>query len=155
MKKLTLTLLLLFSLNAKAVFWIEIVNPCVNAASIFEEVDVFLPASVADTVDFFFPAFDIPYEASETSMLHIFNTPTGKDAVEWISDTNYRIYGWCYEVDGVIPDVTMDQYFVDPIRTEKVRWFYGFAEHKDGQWLNYCEPLYKHPDQFICAGLLN
>lgn len=155
MRKASLLLLIFMSFKAHAVFWIEIVNPCVNVASIYEEVDVFAPASVADTVKFFFPAFEIPYQSTDTSMIHIFHTPVGKEAIEWINEDNYRVYGWCYEVDGVIPDVTMDQHYIDPITTEKIRWFYGFAEYKNGKWLNYCEPLYNHPEQFICAGLFN
>ena len=155
MKNALLTVLFLTSFKAHAVFWIQIVNPCVNVASIYEEVDVFAPATVSDVVRFFFPAFEIPYVATETSMVHIFNTPVGKEAIEIVNENHYRVYGWCYEVDGVMPNVTMDQFTIDPVTTEEVRWFYGFAEQINGKWVNYCEPLYNHPEQFICAGLFN
>ena len=109
MKKPLISLLFLITFNAHAVFWIEVINPCVNVASVYEEVDVFAPASVSDVVKFFFPAFEIPYEATETSMIHIYNTPTGTDGFEVVAENHYRYYGWCYEVDGVMPDVTMDR----------------------------------------------
>lgn len=155
MRKFTFTFLFLISFKANAAFWIEISNPCVNVASIFEEVDVFAPATVSNIVQFFFPTFAIPYQATESHIIHIFNTPTDEEAIEWISNDHYRVYGWCYSVDGVIPDVTMDQYVVDPLTTKRIQWFYGFAEYQNGNWLNYCEPLYNHPDQFICTDLFN
>lgn len=143
------------SFQAHAVFWIDIVNPCVNVSSLYQEVDVFAPTTVSDVVKFFFPSFNIPYSATETSMIQIYNTPTGEEAIEIINQDHYRVYGWCYQVDGVMPEVTMDQYPVDPVSTHIVRWFYGFAEYINNQWVNYCEPLYNHPDQFICADQFN
>lgn len=155
MRNLSLAILMLMSFKAHAVFWIEIVNPCVNVASVYEEVDVFAPATVSDVVRFFFPAFEIPYQATETNMLHIFNTPFGEEAIEIVKKEHFRVYGWCYEVDGVMPDVTMDRFTIDPVSTHVVRWFYGFSENIEGKWVNYCEPLYNYPEQFICAGLFN
>jgi hypothetical protein len=151
MKKLLSILLISMSLEAYCAFWIEIVNPCVNVPSVFEEVDIFAPAKMNEVVNFFFPNFGIPYLATESSMLHIFHTPYGDEAMEMVNSNHFRFYGWCYSVDGVIPDVTMDQFTVDPYYVHHIRWFYGFVELINGQWGEYCQALYNHPDRFICA----
>lgn len=154
MKNLIIIIALLFSVNALSIT-VEIMDPCEHKSRAKGQIEILNPASVHEIVNFLFPTFDFSYELTQTSMIQIFNTPTDASSVEYVSSTNIRYYGWCYEVDGVMPDVTMDRFTVDPMIHEQIRWFYGYAELNDGNWVHYCEPLYNHPGQFICPGQIN
>lgn len=92
-------------------------------------------------------SFEAPYVGSEQGLNSAFGTPTGLDAMEVISDTEMKSYGWCYEVDGKLSEVMPGDYKITP-KTQSIRWFVGYAHFKNGNWISQCTPAYK--SKFIC-----
>ncbi|RZJ25676.1 MAG: DUF4430 domain-containing protein, partial [Flavobacterium sp.] len=43
----------------------------------------------------------IPYTGDKSGIASIAGSPVGDDAIEVLSDSKLRAYGWCVEVDGV------------------------------------------------------
>jgi hypothetical protein len=81
----------------------------------------------------------LPYLGSDAGINSIFNTPTGLDAMEVLSDTDMRAYGWCYLVDGEL----VDRYANDiPSKgIDTVTWFYGYALMENATWVSMCEKI--------------
>lgn len=92
-------------------------------------------------------AFEAPYQGSENGLNSAFNSPVGLDAMEVISDSEMKSYGWCFEVDGKLSEVMPGDYKIGP-KTQSVRWFIGYAHYKNGNWISQCTPAYK--SKFIC-----
>jgi hypothetical protein len=149
MTKLISLFFLLICLPAHAIMF-EVMELCKKEQVLFEEIDIMFPATVSHVSHYFLKAFGIPYEASETSMVSMMGSPSGNDAMEVVDKDHYRFYGWCYLVDGFAPDVTMDKFMLNPEKHKRLTWYYGYAEVVAGEWIHYCEPLFYHPDQFIC-----
>lgn len=93
--------------------------------------------------------FEVRYQGNEQGLNSAFGTPIGLDALEVISDTEMRSYGWCFNVDGIIPETYPNETFLTE-GSNRVTWFYGFAHYKNGEWISQCEPAYKIKPQFIC-----
>ncbi len=90
----------------------------------------------------------LPFQGSEGGINSILHTPVGDEALEILSDTEMRAYGWCFEVDGLQPDVMPDKI---PLRgSERLRWFYAFSHYKAGEWVSYCEPAYLVRPASLC-----
>ena len=79
----------------------------------------------------------VEYLGNERGIHSILNTPIGDEAIEIISDTEMKVYGWCFEVDGRTPVFLADQVELQAT-TKIVEWFFGFARYKDGEWVSYC-----------------
>lgn len=151
MKKLLL-LISIFSFSANALVF-EVIQPCQFAFAIKEQIEILNAESVSKISHTILKNEKLPYIADEANMLSILNTPYSNDAFEVVSKDHYRSYGWCYDVDKISPDVTMDKFIFDPKVHNKITWYYGYAELIDGVWVNYCEPLYLHKHNFICDKL--
>jgi hypothetical protein len=76
-------------------------------------------------------------------------TPIGQEALEIISRREMRSYGWCYAVDGVVPEVYPLNFPLSNVQ-KSVQWFFGYAFYDSGEWLTQCEPLHVNPHSFIC-----
>lgn len=152
MKLLMILLFTSLSANLSAVVF-EVVNICGPTPYITQELYLDAPDYLSNITLDFFSKNQIPFEGNHTGMKSILNTPIGNQAIEIISDTKMRSYGWCYEVDNQIPDVLMNEVFIKPKHTEIIRWFYGYAEYDSGSWTSYCTPVYQNPHPFICDGL--
>jgi hypothetical protein len=90
----------------------------------------------------------IPYKGSESGIASILGTPTGDDSIEVINDHEMRAYGWCFEVDGVQPDLMPDQVIL--LGPEHLKWFYAFSYYDSGKWITYCEPAYTVKPKSLC-----
>jgi hypothetical protein len=91
---------------------------------------------------------NIPYQGSEKGLNSIYQTPVGLAAIEVISDQEMRSFGWCFEIDGVTPEVYPDEVALKDVK--KVTWFFGFAHFKNGQWVSQCEKAWKVKPKFLC-----
>lgn len=85
-----------------------------------------------------FQEFSIPFLGAEAGLNSIYNTPTGMDALEVLSDSQMRAYGWCYTVNGELPENLMNQEVITD--ESEVRWFFGFSFYDAGVWTSYCTP---------------
>lgn len=81
----------------------------------------------------------------------MFGTPIGEQALEIISRREMRSYGWCYAVDGIVPEAYPRDFSLDETH-KRVEWFFGYAFYDSGEWLSQCERLYLNPHPFICPG---
>lgn len=142
-------LLSLISLNLWAID-IEVTNKCHNSPAIQGSVEIITLSNVADITLEFLNSNKIPYIGNETGIKSLLNTPQGLDAIEVLSDSRMRVYGWCFTLDGHAPDKLMNQVVVDPEVHQKIKWFYGFAELIKDEWVTYCTPAYKTPESILC-----
>lgn len=148
MKKLLLILIIL-SFQANALEF-KIQNICEDSAFLDSDISIFLPASVSKITHYMFNNFKIQFEGDENSISSILGTPVGDASIEVVADDHMFVYGWCYEVDGVQPNVIMSQFTFDPHIHKEIKWVFGYAEYLRGQWVTYCTPVYKDPREYIC-----
>ena len=89
------------------------------------------------------------YIGSVGGINSVIGTPTGTEAIEVVSNTHMRAYGWCYEIDGFQPAAMPDQ--IELKGTEQVRWFFAYSTYKAGVWMDYCTPSYELKSPFLCS----
>jgi hypothetical protein len=142
---LTLSILLLSSSLFSAEVYFQ--GPC--------SIDSFLSAKISGEN---LTAGDITISALEDSKTEyigsvgginsVIGTPVGTDAIEVVSDTKMRAYGWCYEIDGFQPAAMPDQIVLNG--DEVVRWFFAYSTYENGTWKDYCTPSYELKSPYIC-----
>jgi hypothetical protein len=93
--------------------------------------------------------FEVPYQGTEQGLNAAFGTPTGLDAMEVISDSEMRSYGWCFNVDGKVTETYPSETYLAE-GTKNVTWFFAYAHYKNGEWISQCEPAHKIKPAFIC-----
>lgn len=124
-----------------AVTW-EISQPCEHSAAYQGEISANLDESVGEHSITVFDLLEIDYVGSSSGVNSLMGTPTGMEALEVLSDTEMRSYGWCYQVNGFEPAALAGEYYFSS-QNDHLTWMYGFAHYKDGEWLSYCEPAYR------------
>jgi hypothetical protein len=148
MAKLFWLFLFAIYLSSPKALEFKVLDPCsgkilvkLNVRDRFENVGhlsaEILTANVADFI------------GSELGVNTMFGTPVGEGALEIISRLEMRSYGWCYSVDGEIPELYPSQYLIDS-STKSVEWFFGFEFYDSGLWKSQCERLHQDPKPFIC-----
>jgi hypothetical protein len=80
----------------------------------------------------------ITYVGWNDGMSSIQNSPTGDDAIQVVSDTELRAFGWCYKIDGTVSESMPDAILIDK-SVHSIRWYYGFAHYVKGNWISQCE----------------
>lgn len=145
MKKLILLTLLSFSSHAVE---LKFIGPCdenfIMRTLVTEEFSNVGELTVATLTK-----FSIPFKGTHEGFNSIFNTPTGMETMEVLSDEEMRAYGWCYSVDGVAPEVYPHEAPVTS-ETKTITWTYGFAHYYKGEWISQCTPAYKVKPAFLC-----
>jgi hypothetical protein len=142
-----LLFILLFSLPAFA-YEISFTGPCDQKPIIAAEMGSKF-ATVGDLTVHFLRKNKIPFKGSERGINTVFNTPVGDAAIEVISNTEMRAYGWCFFVDDFGPDVFADEYPLNA-SIQKIEWIFGFAHYKNGEWLTSCTPAFTVKPYFLC-----
>lgn len=92
---------------------------------------------------------DIPFLGTERSMNSIFNTPTGLDAMEVLSDTQMNAHGWCYSINGKEPNLFANE--IKAQQNDEILWWFGYAHYDSGKWITQCEPTYTRAPEQFCA----
>jgi hypothetical protein len=146
LKALLITLLIPFCVSAGT---FKITGPCEEAAKYETQYDFSENKNLGVTTLEILEAQVIPYVGFVNGIHSIYNTPTGREAIEIVSDQVLRSYGWCYEVDGVQPDVMPDAIALSS-HTQLVHWFFAYSTLEEGTWKDYCTPSYKIKPQFLC-----
>lgn len=140
--------LLTISFSAHAIK-IEFIGPCHNSPLLMTVVDEKFVNVGALTIAVL-EKFQAPHIGNEIGLHTAFNTPIGLDALEVISDEEMNSYGWCYEVDGVLPESFPVEYKITP-HIKKISWFFGHARYFRGEWTDQCLKSFKNPPAFLCA----
>ncbi len=91
----------------------------------------------------------IPFRGDASGIVSIRDTVSGNAAIEVISNVEMRAYGWCFSLNGVEPGEMPDQV---PLSgpDDVVRWYFGYAHYKNGEWLSYCTPTHLERPRYIC-----
>lgn len=92
----------------------------------------------------------LEYVGNEIGIHKIGDTPVGDDALEIINNLEMRSYGWCYSVDGEIPEVLPPSFSLTG-KEKKIIWFFGFAYYRSGEWVSQCEKVSLTKPAYICA----
>lgn len=90
----------------------------------------------------------IDHIATEDGVVSIYNTPEGLDSMEVISDTQLRRYGWCYMINGTLPDTLAGQTYIQ--KRDTITWFYGYSLYDRGSWYGYCDKASNIKPKFLC-----
>lgn len=137
------------SLLLASLLTIEFIGPCSPKPLLQTTASVNSAADVGALTIMTLRSRGIPFAGTERGLNSAFETPIGDGALEVISDTEMRSYGWCYQVDGLVPEVFPDDYLLDQ-GMRRITWFFGFAHYKHGQWVSQCEPAYNIKPKFLC-----
>lgn len=141
MKQSLFIFLFFVALHAHGVTW-KVFGPCDDKPVAEGAVAVDLSQSVGEISIEIFQANKIPYVGVPEGFNSILNTPIGIDAIEVVSDTELRAYGWCYTVNGKIPEEMPHQKHLVS-QSDKLIWFYGYSTNKNNEWQDdYCSPAY-------------
>jgi hypothetical protein len=143
----TLILFFLISFNASAIE-LKFFGPCTDTFIMKVEVTEEF-SNVGELTVKTLSKFSIPYIGSEENLQSAFFTPTATNAIEVLSPTEGRYYGWCFSVDGVSPETFPHENDITP-ETKSIVWTFGFAHLKDGEWLSQCTPAYQIRPKFLC-----
>ena len=90
----------------------------------------------------FFEDQSIPYSGSEAGFSSINHSPEGLLAIEVLSDTKMRAYGWCFSVNGVVPNTLANETYLKK-QNDYISWFYAYSTYDQGVWTDYCVPSHK------------
>ncbi len=139
---------LIVSQTASAVM-ISVVGPCDKKPIISQNYAIKFE-NVGDLTIHFLTKNKIPFEGNERGINSIYKTPVGDAALEVLSDTEMRAYGWCYFVDNNESAVFADEYPLDD-SIKKIDWIYGFAHYKNGEWITTCTPAFTIRPAHLCS----
>ncbi|MCO4795236.1 MAG: hypothetical protein KC493_16075 [Bacteriovoracaceae bacterium] len=92
--------------------------------------------------------FNIPHIGTAQGMNSIFDTPTGSDAIEVVSDNEMHAYGWCFSVNGFEPAEYPVN--IEVLEKDHILWWFGYATFKDGQWITQCTPSHTRQAAQFC-----
>lgn len=98
--------------------------------------EVALPQTVGQISVEFFNKNQIPFVGDIDGIVSIYDI---NSELELISDTDMKAHGWCYSVNGVVPEDFVHKVSVSKQETELV-WFYGYAYYQAGEWVSQCVP---------------
>jgi hypothetical protein len=120
-------------------------------------LDAFIDATTSDNVgSVTLKGLDeagIPYVGTSAGISSIGDSPSGEKAMEILSSTHLRAYGWCFSINGVEP-ASMPNEINITSNDDLIHWYYGFAEYKDGQWITYCTPTHEAKPKYICPEII-
>lgn len=96
--------------------------------------EVSLPQTAGQVTVHFLEKNQIPFVGDADGIVSIYSL--GSD-LEVLSDTEMKAYGWCYSVNGVVPEDFVHKINITESNTEII-WFYGYAHYKLGEWIAQC-----------------
>ena len=92
---------------------------------------------------------NMEYIGTENKIDSIDGSPVGEAALEILSRSEMRAYGWCFYVNGEEPEVYPNEVELTK-ETKSVRWVFGYAHYLKGEWLSMCEPSWRIKPKFLC-----
>jgi len=141
MKKIFIAIWLLILNVSLYALDFTIVGPCNKAPLFNKKINVSAEVNLGELSVAVLTKNQIPFKGAAEGINSIYNTPVGIDAIEVVSDTKMRAYGWCFSIDGEVPDKMPDQIpvFKD---SKKVLWWFAYSTQDMGKWVDYCVPSY-------------
>ncbi len=92
----------------------------------------------------------IESQLAQNGVISILNYLGPDQSLEIISETKLRAYGWCYSINGEIPDLMPDEIKIKT--NDSIKWFLSFSTYDSGKWVDYCVPTKtnKESSVFVC-----
>ncbi len=135
---------LLISLEALAVE-LTFVGPCSEEFIMKTKVtDEYI--HVGDLTIATLKKFQIPFQGSPEGIASVLGYG---NYMENISTNEFRAYGWCYMVDGIIPEVFPHEAYLTS-ETKSITWIYGHSHFKNGEWPTQCSEAFKIKPKELC-----
>lgn len=132
---LRLFLAVLFSFSSVQAVTLKVIGK--NGEVLFAgEQTSSLPQTVGQVSVDFFKQNQIPFVGDIDGIVSIHGLGSELDV---ISDTDMKAYGWCYSVNGVVPEDFVHKVNIIDQKTELI-WFYAYAYYKAGEWISQCVP---------------
>lgn len=138
--------LMIFSFNLYALQF-EIENPCTQR-KYFENIQLAENTNVGELTINFLLKNKISFQGTQQGINSIFNTVTGIEALEVLSDKEMRAYGWCFKVDNQVAENYPDKIIVR--NDSNIKWYLGYAHYLNGYWISQCEAIESNHDFKIC-----
>ena len=129
---------------------IEFVGPCDGHPFLSESLPAGEDDNVGELTVSVLERSHIPFQGSERGLNQVLNSPVGLEAMEVISDNEMLSYGWCFEIDGQIPELYLNEIKLDN-SIHHIRWFYGYAHYLNGEWISQCQESFRRKSPFICG----
>jgi len=126
----------------------EVIGPC-SEQPIYQTTTTLHNSNLGFVTEYLFKKDGIPYLGDQGGFRSIANSPFGDEALEVLSDSTMRSYGWCVEVDGKQPEVMPDEVMISKT-VKHIRWFYAFTFYDSGKWTQFCTPSHLVKSQQIC-----
>lgn len=120
---------------------LEIVGPCSSEPTDSYVSEDFSPMSLGAFTLEGLDALGLSYQGNERGLNSIEGSVIGMDALEVLSDTEMRAYGWCFSINGEVPEIYADEI---PLTSsaDHVVWFFAFAHYQGGDWVAQCVPAH-------------
>ncbi len=130
---LKIFLAVLFSFSSVQAVTLKVIGK--NGEVLFSgENESALPKTVGQVSVDFFNQNQIPFVGDIDGIVSIYGLGSDLDV---ISDTDMKAYGWCYSVNGVVPEDFVHKVNIIDQKTELI-WFYAYAYYKAGEWVAQC-----------------
>lgn len=149
--KIIIALFYLFILSSAHALTIEFIGPCSKTSLYKTQLMSADFKNAGELTVAVLTKARIPFQGTASGLNQVYQSPIGEKAMEIVSSQEMFAYGWCIEVDGVIPEVYPDSIELEGVK--KIRWFYGFARYFNGEWVSQCEKSYERKSPFICRNL--
>ena len=148
-KCLVILVVSLWASRAAAVT-ITIQDPCASTPWIVDERHDAVGQSAGQVTIDTLNRHHLPFVGSDAGFSSINNTVTGDGALEVLSASEMKAYGWCYHINGDEPSVYANQIFIAS-EADTVTWFFGYAHYRDGLWIAMCVPTHSEKPRFVCG----
>lgn len=152
MKSLLKSFLLVVLLNSNNILSMsfKVVGPCDNKA-LFEE-ELFLEnysENLGELTKQVFIQNGISHVGTFKMMSMIYDIPNKDQRLEIISDVEMYAYGWCFSVNGKVPESYANK--VQLNESDKVVWFMASSRYLKGKWINQCEYVNLRKPKIFCS----
>lgn len=139
-------LFILLSSSLFAIEW-EVIGQDSKTPVYSGSLNADLKKSLGEITVKIFDTKKIPYIGNEAGINSILGTPSGDKLLVVVNNETMRAYGWCFTVDGQIPDLMPDKVYFSR-QNSHLSWFFAYSLYEKGQWTKYCVPAYTLPLKF-------
>lgn len=144
------TMFSLFVASADAASW-SVEKPCSDEVAYSGDLSVNrYPITVAALSFQIFVKEKVPFLGNEKGILSLMGSPMGEESITILARDEWLISGWCYEIDGEIPSLLVDQAQITS-SSQHLNWFFGVARNVRGEWVSMCERASQYEDYGVCA----
>lgn len=138
LKFLILFIIALMSVRSHA-HQVKVYRHCSSEVLLNESIQL-ASTTVGDLTIESFERAGLIFQGTKEGINQIENSPIGMDALEIISDTEMKAYGWCFSVNGKVPESFAHHISLKETDNSVVIWFFGYAHYLDGKWVAQCVP---------------